>query len=182
MSRIASRLPTPGRGSPTLFALFPTLAAGEAAVNELAGAGFVADEIGFLSPGDVREPRAGRKQVVGIGAGSALGGVAGAVLGAAAVGAIPGIGPVLVAGALVPVVIGAVTGVGGGAALGSLLAANVTEDQGLYYQQEVESGRTLVSVTSERVEEAWSALERAGALEVARVGPGQTARRLIDED
>jgi hypothetical protein len=166
---------------PSLLALFSTQAEAEAGVNELAAAGFGADEIGFLAPGDAGEPNTGRNEAVGIGSGLALGAAAGALLGAASVGAVTGLGLVLAAGTLVPIVVGGATGSAAGATAGALFAAAVTQDEGLYYQQEVQGGRSLVSVTTSRADEAWAALERAHPREIANVGAGGTARRLGED-
>ena len=150
-------------------------------MNELRVAGFGPDEIGFLAPGDAGEPHSGRNQAIGVGSGLALGGVAGALLGAASVGAITGVGLVLVAGTLLPIVVGGATGASTGATAGALFAAAATQDEGLHYQQEVQSGRSLVSVTTSRTDVAWAALERANPREIANVGAGGTARRLAED-
>jgi hypothetical protein len=49
------------------------------------------------------------------------------------------------------------------------------------YQQEVHAGRSLVSVTTSRTDEAWAALERAHPREIANVGAGGTAHRLAGD-
>jgi hypothetical protein len=167
---------------PTIFATFPDQGVAERAVNALANAGFSADEIGFLAPGDAHEPEYFKATAAGIGTGGVLGGMAGAILGAATVGAIPGIGPVLVAGALVPVAVLALTGASAGGTMGALFAAAASQDQGLHYMQEVQSGRSLVTVTTARTAEATAALERAGALEVADVGKSDTAQRVVEDE
>jgi hypothetical protein len=167
---------------PTIFAVFPDQAAAEQAVNRLAAAGFSPDEIGFLAPGDASEPDYFKATVAGVGTGGVLGGVAGAVLGAVTVGAIPGIGPVLVAGALVPIALLGVTGASAGGTLGALFAGAASQDQGLHYMQEVQSGRALVTVTTTRTAEAQAVLEEAGALEVANVGRSDTASHLVEDE
>lgn len=167
---------------PTIFAVFPDQPAAEQGVNRLAAAGFSPDEIGFLAPGDANEPDYFKAAATGIGAGGVLGGVAGAVLGAVTVGAIPGIGPVLVAGALVPMGVLGITGASAGGTLGALFAGAASQDQGLHYMQEVQSGRTLVTVTTGRTAEARAALEEAGALEVADVGRSDTATHIVEDE
>jgi hypothetical protein len=170
------------RTSPqTVVGVYRAQAAAEEAVNRLSQAGFRADEIGLLAPGDVEEPRYFKAVATGIGAGGVLGGAAGAVLGAAAVGAIPGVGPVLAAGALLPVAMGAFTGANAGGLLGGLSAAAITQDQALHYMQEVTSGRTLVTVTTDRVDAAEEAMRAARALEVAVTGASETSEKLLDE-
>lgn len=167
---------------PTVFGLFRDRAHAEEAVGRLGDAGFTADEIGFLAPGTVEEPNVLKAEATGVATGGALGGMAGVILGAVTVGAIPGIGPVLVAGALVPILVLAVTGASAGSTMGALFAAAATQDQGLHYMQEVRSGRALITVTTARTEEAAAALESAGALEVADVGRSDTAQKLAQEE
>jgi hypothetical protein len=167
---------------PTIFGLFRDQAGAELGVNRLAAAGFTPDEIGFLAPGDASEPDYFKAAAAGIGTGGVLGGVAGAVLGAATVGAIPGVGPVLVAGALVPMGLLGVTGASAGGTLGALFAGAASQDQGLHYMQEVQSGRSLVTVTTGRTAEARAALDQAGALEVADVGRSDTASHLVQDE
>ncbi len=165
-----------------MFALFGTRGQAEEAVNRLSEAGFTADEIGLLSPEDSHEPGYAKAIAAGIGGGTVLGGVAGAVLGAASVGAIPGVGTVLAAGAILPVAIGLFTGASAGGTMGGLFAAAASQDQGLYFMQEVRGGRTLVTVTTERRDEARGVLERSAALEVADVGRSETAEKAVEQE
>jgi len=167
---------------PTVLATFPDTTTAEHAVNRLAAAGFTPDEIGFLAPGDASEPHYARAAAAGVGAGGVIGGVAGALLGAATAGAIPGIGPVLVAGALVPVLVLGATGASAGATMGALFAGAASQDQGLHYTQEVQSGRALVTVTTARTAEARAALDESGALEVADVGRSDTATHVAEQE
>jgi hypothetical protein len=167
---------------PTVVGLFPDQAAAEHAVEQLARAGFTADEIGLVAPGDVEEPDYARAEVTGIAAGGALGGVAGALLGAVTAGVIPGAGPVLVAGAIVPIAVLAFTGASAGGTAGALFAAAAAQDQGLYYMQEVRSGRALVTVTTRHQAEARALLEAAGALEVADMGRSESAHKLAEAE
>jgi hypothetical protein len=168
--------------SHTVVAVFATRELAERGVKELAAAEFAADEIGFMAPGEAEEPHYARAAATGIGTGAVLGGVAGAVLGAISAGAVPGIGPVLVAGALVPIALLGVTGASAGGTMGALFAGAATQDQGLHYVQEVRSGRALVTVTTDRMSDAIAALEAAGALEVADVGRSDTAAHLAEEE
>ena len=173
---------TDTKSLPTTVGLFADTGAAERGVNELVDAGFRPDEIGYLGPGDTSEPNYLKAHATGIAAGTAVGGIAGALLGAAAVGAIPGIGPVLAAGAIVPIVVLAFTGASAGATAGTLFAGAATQDQGMYYLQEVRAGRSLVTVTTARTDDLRAALERAGAMEVADLGASDTAQRLADDE
>ncbi|MBO0684947.1 MAG: hypothetical protein J2P45_17490, partial [Candidatus Dormibacteraeota bacterium] len=150
--------------------LFGTHDEAERGVNMLAASSFAVDSMGFLGPGEIRERNQARAQAVGVGAGGAMGAFAGGALGALAASAVPGIGPVITAGALLPIIIGILTGGASGGTVGSLLAAAGSNDQIAYFVQEVRSGRSLVGVQTSRVQEAEDVLLGAGALEAADVG------------
>jgi len=153
-----------------MVALFTNQADAERALNTLAEDGFRPEDMGFLGPHEVQEPDHARRQAAGIGGGSVAGSLAGGLLGAAAVSAIPGIGPVITAGALLPIVMGALTGGATGGTIGSLLTAAVSKDELLYFMQEVQAGRCLLSVTTDRAEAARQLLRQHAAMEVAHVG------------
>jgi hypothetical protein len=156
--------------SRTILALFTSQEDAERALSALIDAGFRPDAIGFLGPGEAREPDHVRKQVAGIGGGAVAGTIAGGLLGAVAASAIPGIGPFITAGTLLPILLGAFTGGATGGTIGSLLTAAGANDQALYFVQEVEAGRSLLSVTTDRVEEARRLLLQSGSMEAADVG------------
>jgi hypothetical protein len=154
----------------TVVALFTGQAEAELALSALAEAGFRPEDMGFLGPREVQEPDHAKRQVVGVGSGAVAGGLAGGLLGAVAASAIPGIGPVITAGALLPIVMAAVTGSATGGTVGSLMTAAASRDQLLYYLQEVQAGRSLLSITTDRVEDARAVLLQSGAMEAAEVG------------
>jgi hypothetical protein len=171
------------RTSPqTVLATFSGREEAEGAVHALAQAGFPSQDIGYLAPGEADEPDMLENMAKGAGTGGVVGGLAGTALGVVAAGMIPGIGPVLAAGALIPIAIGAVTGASAGGTLGGLFGAAATQDQGLFYSQEVRSGRSLVSVTTDRVDEARAILEAAGGLHVDLVGQSDTAQKLTEQE
>jgi hypothetical protein len=148
----------------TVVGLFKTRSEAEKGVRALERAGFGAGEIGLVWPGDVREGHYGSKVAAGVGAGTVVGGV----LGALAAGLIPGLGPVIAGGALAAVLGGAAGATTGGLA-GALVSMAATGDRALYYEQEVQSGRFLVSVSSERPDEAHALLRDSGALEASPI-------------
>ena len=102
-------------------------------------------------------------------AGIVLGTVLGAVVGAVVAGMVPGIHPLVPGSVLATLALAAVTGAATGGVAGALLSIAASADPVLYYDQEVQSGRTLVSVTRPRLEEALSLLLAAGAIEAAPV-------------
>ena len=83
------------------------------------------------------------------GQGAAVGGVLGAGAGlAAGLGAlnIPGIGPVLTLGWLIPTAIGAAVGASGGGIVGALIGAGVSEEHAHVYAESVRRGGSLITV------------------------------------
>jgi hypothetical protein len=154
----------------TVFGLFGAQDDAEQAVNLLAENGFAVDQMAFLGPGEVRERNQARAEAIGVGTGTAMGGFAGGLLGALAAATVPGIGSVIAAGALLPTVMGIMTGGATGGTVGGLLAAAGSNDQIVYFVQEVRSGRSLVALSTDRVAEAQTLLLEAGAMEAADVG------------
>lgn len=99
--------------------------------------------------------------------GAAAGGVAGLLLGLAAV-AIPGVGPIIAAGPIAAALAGAGVGVATGGMLGALVDMGVPGHEAKYYEEAVRGGGTLVIVRSEgeKAEDAQSILDRHGALDL----------------
>ena len=151
----------------TVVALFATLSRAELAVRNLEQAGFESDEIGLLGPGEAAEPDEGQNLARGVATGAAAGGLAGGVLAALAVGAIPGIGPVIAGGVLTSVIAAAATAGTVGGVVGALVSMEISDKHAHYFEQEVQGGRFLVSVTSSRSDDAQTILRSAGALEAA---------------
>ena len=129
------------------------------AVRALRAAGFNENEIGMVSrhqadPGD--KPRSGLQDdptytrwEEGSGVGAAAGAVTGVGLGlAVAAGLIPGIGPIIAGGALVALLASAGAGATVGTVLGALVGLGIPEDEATYYESEVTSGRTVITVRS----------------------------------
>ena len=171
-----------GDAGTTILGLYATHGEAERAVNMLVQAGFSAEEIGFLGPGDAKEPDYFKSSVAGAGGGTVLGAVAGGLLGVASMAVAPGVGPILTAGAWLPPLVGLATGGAAGGTAGTLFATAVTGDQALHYRQEVQAGRSLVNVTTTKSGEAMAVLEQAGALEVADVGRSESAEKLAEEE
>jgi hypothetical protein len=92
--------------------------------------------------------------------------------------AIPGIGPFVAAGALAAALGGAAIGAGVGAITGALVGMGIPKHEADWYEQEVRSGGTLVTVRANgRYGEAQDLLVRHGAYNVAtrdaeRIGYG----------
>jgi hypothetical protein len=133
------------------------------AVRALENAGFRDDEIGVLSPhpdesADDTTTHAAEGAAIGIAAGAGTGALW--ALGISA-GILPGIGPVVAGGLLASVVSSAAGTATVGGIIGALVGLGVPEEEASYYENELKSGRTLVSVQSTgRAAEALSILQR----------------------
>jgi hypothetical protein len=137
----------------TVFGLFDSRGALEAAVDALRGAGFRADDISVLGA----EPRTTHELVHEINSkapeGAVTGGAAGAAIGGtlgwlAGVGmlTIPGIGPFLAAGPIVAALAGAGAGTATGGLIGGLVGVGIPEVEAKRYEGRIRGGRILVSV------------------------------------
>jgi uncharacterized membrane protein len=137
----------------------------EQAVQELQTAGIDKKEIGVISPEELaRETQA---TVAGATTGMLFGGLAGMVLTAAAI-AIPGVGPMLVAGPAA-LLLGTVLGATAGGLIGGLVQRGVPEDDAHLLAEGVKRGATLVTVTARDDDQARRAvdiLKRHGAIDL----------------
>jgi len=150
----------------TVVGVFYDRAEAERAVADLKRAGFRANDISV-----VVKRRDDEVEVSGtpIAAGAATGAAVGA--GAAALaslgmtfGVIPIIGPILAVGPLAAALISAAGGAAAGGLVGALAGLGISESEAGYYEGEVKSGRTLVTVKADgRYDEAWTILNRFGA-------------------
>ncbi len=101
----------------------------------------------------------------GTGVGAAAGAVTGTGLGLAVVaGLIPGVGPIIAGGMLMGLLASAGAGATVGTMVGGLIGLGVPEDEADYYEDEMTSGRVLVSVEAgDRRAEAVDILRTHGA-------------------
>jgi hypothetical protein len=144
-----------------LVGLFRTKDAAEEAYEDLREAGYTRDEINVIMSNETRDryyttdkegdtgSDVGNKAMEGMGAGASIGGIVGGIAGAIfALGSnlvIPGLGLVIagpIAGAL------AGLGAGGlaGGIVGALIGAGVPKDRAEHINQEVKSGKIMLSV------------------------------------
>ena len=138
----------------TITSLYDTYDAALQTVNELRGADISENDISLVSadqPGDrvAADGKTGNMTDTGVGQGAAIGGFVGAGAGlAAGLGslAIPGIGPVVAAGWLIPTIIGAAVGASGGGIVGALIGAGVSEEHAHVYAESVRRGGAIVTV------------------------------------
>jgi hypothetical protein len=102
-------------------------------------------------------------ETTGILAGGLLGGVAGWLLGAATV-AVPGLGALVAAGALVGALGGAGIGAAAGGLVGHLVDAGLSHEEARYYHERVHGGAVLVTVhtTADHADRIRSVLQAHG--------------------
>src|SRR5205085_7687837 len=106
-----------------------------------------------------------------------LGGLGGWLVGIGAL-AIPGVGPLLAAGALGAALTGAAIGAGVGAIAGALVGMGIPEDEAKYYEGEVRVGRTLVTVQATGwYEEARDIMRDHGAYDIEDRGTDRAPTR-----
>lgn len=117
------------------------------AVAELEGEGIRPSDINLIASKYACEETegldGGSATAPSAGVGAALGGTAGLLAGLGIL-AIPGLGPVVAAGALAATAIGAAAGAVGGGAIGALVSAGVPEPEAHVYCEAVRRGGTMV--------------------------------------
>lgn len=142
--------------------VFTDQTAARQAIDELRRAGYSEQEIGFLTRAGAEDtPEAASSRVVNHATG---GGIIGGVLGAATALLIPGIGPAVAGGVLAATLGGVVLGAAAGGLIGTFTGMGIEEQDAQFYQQELEAGRTIVTIkSSTSLDEALAILRRNGA-------------------
>jgi hypothetical protein len=153
----------------TVCALFNSREQAERAVSELQRDGFLRDRIGVVArdPDGTSRVRsvekgnhAGEGAIGGLAAGAGVGALVSLGM---TFGMIPVIGPVLAVGPLAAALLSAAGGAAAGGLTGALIGWGIPEEEAQYYEQEVSSGRYLVTVDGEgRQNEAEKILRRCG--------------------
>lgn len=163
--------------------VFPTRAEAESALTELRDSGFPMDRVSVVAKdGDRTDDIAGVETTDRIGnkadegatkgalTGGALGGLTGLLVGLGAL-AIPGIGPVMLAGATATAIATTLSGTAIGAAAGGLIGAliglGIPEERARVYNERVGRGEYLVMVegSQDDVHRAEAILSRRGIQE-----------------
>jgi Heat induced stress protein YflT len=163
--------------------------AAEEAVDELEQSGFAKEDVGFAIRGsDAVEggmitDAEGAKDKEGALAGAATGAVAGGLLGALAAAVIPGIGPVLSAGILTTALGFAGAGAAVGGILGAMTGLGVSQEEALYYEQEFNAGKAIVTVRAgDFADKAVTIIRRHGGYTMRDRNPppgGGTGERVL---
>jgi hypothetical protein len=161
----------------TVAGLFRTQEEAQDALRKLEEAGFSRDRMSVSTPRVGRHGHYGTKVLAGLG----IGVLAGALLGALAAGIVPGVHPLMPGNQLATFALAAVAGAATGMIAGLLVSMAASGDTTLYYEQEVESGRFLVSVAGPNLARARAALLDAGAMEASPVeAPLEEGRPRVD--
>jgi hypothetical protein len=147
-------------------------------IDDLLDDGFSCDDIGLIA----REPEGSIQQQTareersdeqisgvskGVGAGAAVGGVAGLLIGIAAF-TVPGIGTVMAAGPIAAALAGVGLGAVTGGVYGAIRNLGVPEDEAEYYTEGVRRGGVLVSVETDDLsaQRAADIMYRHGAVDI----------------
>jgi len=165
-------MPTRKKKHHAIVGVFETKARAEKAISDLKAAGFDDDNIGMIhrnSEGKTVKSGAADDTYAeeGAVAGAVAGAAGGALVGAGIMaGVIPVIGPVLALGTLGTILVNAA----GGAAIvgltGALIGWGIPEEDAEYYENEVKSGRYLITVEpGDREAEARSILRGQGGFD-----------------
>ena len=166
-------------GRRTVVGVFDGPGHAEQALNELREADFSPEQVSVVAR-DTRETQ-DMVETTGMGAegagtGAVLGGITGGVLGwLVGIGAlaIPGIGPIVAAGALATTLGGAAIGAVAGGLIGALVDLGIPEEEARGYEEHVRGGRILLTVnaTSDaQAEQAREVFARHGGADVRAYG------------
>jgi hypothetical protein len=163
-----------------VFGIYPSRENAENGVDRLRSEGFRDEDISVLLQDNVgtkdlaheKHTKAPEGATTGVVAGGIVGGTIG-LLASIGVLAIPGLGPLVVAGPI----IAALTGVGSGGMLGGIIGAlvgiGIPEYEAKRYEGRIKAGGILLSVhcdDAEWIAKAKTVLRNTGAEEIASVG------------
>ena len=151
----------------TAIGVFADRAGAFKAIGELHRAGFDESQIGFIGRnGDPSklETTINSTKTESTVAGVVGGGVLGGMVGAVAALLIPGFGPAIAGGVLGATLGGAALGATAGGFMGALEGMGLSEGEAGYYQKQLESGCTIVTVQAgSRYREALDILHNYGS-------------------
>ena len=157
-----------GASSGVLTGMFRDRESAEKVYNSALSRGYAKDDVNvmmsdqtrdswFGGDSDVADSELGSKALEGAGAGSAIGGTLGAIIGGiAAIGTsvlLPGVG-LIIAGPLAAALAGAGAGGLTGGLVGALIGSGIPEDRAKEYEEGVKNGGMVVGVTPRNAEDA----------------------------
>ena len=157
---------TGSAGSGVLTGMFKDREGAEKAYNSALSRGYTKDDVNVMMSdktrdswfgGDNADTELGSKAMEGAGAGSAIGGTLGAIIGGiAAIGTsvlLPGVG-LIIAGPLAAALAGAGAGGLTGGLVGALIGSGIPEDRAKEYEEGVKNGGMVVGVHPRTPEDA----------------------------
>jgi hypothetical protein len=153
----------------TVVGVFHNHHSAQQAVNELKRAGFTESEIGVVSRHHDVDDESNETYVAeGGAAGLATGAGIGALWGLGIVaGVMPVIGPAIAGGTLAAILSSAAAGAAAAGVAGALVGLGVSKEEAEFYEDEVEAGRTVVTVrAASRSLEAERILRQYGAYDM----------------
>ena len=175
---MADRTGAPATTAHTVAGVFDEQSDAQKALNELKEAGFTPDQVSVVAK-DTRETQTmvegsdmAGAETSGAATGALLGGLTGGIAGwLVGIGAlaIPGIGPIVAAGALATTLGGAAIGAAAGGLIGALVGAGIPEEDARTYEAHVKEGRILITAqaaTPQQAQAAHDAFERHGGSDV----------------
>jgi hypothetical protein len=175
---MADRTGPSGATGHTVAGVFENQGDAEKALNELKDAGFSPDRVSVVAK-DTRETQTmversdmAGAETSGAATGALLGGLTGGLAGwLVGIGAlaIPGIGPIVAAGALATTLGGAAVGAVAGGLVGALVGAGIPEEDARTYETHVKEGRILITAqatTGQQAQAARDAFDRFGGSDV----------------
>ncbi|HLJ55343.1 MAG TPA: hypothetical protein VKT77_09910 [Chthonomonadaceae bacterium] len=146
----------------TVGELFETPAEAKRAVEALTAAGWSRDEISIVAESPASEDRDGPPLAArDAEKGAVIGGLAGLFLGMGEL-AIPGVGPVIVAGWLAAALLGAGVGAAAGGLAGSLVEAGISHEHAGRLAEGIRRGDVLVTLRTDESRAAEAAALLAG--------------------
>ena len=156
----------PYRDGSTMSGMFRDRSSAEKAYESLHSRGYSKDDVNVLMSDDTRKTHfgddtahteLGDKAMEGAGVGSAIGGTAGAIIGAiAAIGtsvALPGLG-LIIAGPLAAALAGAGAGGLTGGLVGALVGSGIPEEHAAEYESGIKDGGIVMGVKPRNAEDA----------------------------
>ncbi len=163
----------------TIVGSFDSFAEASEASAQLVSAGFMQNDINIISNNTGRTgttdnvraaetaPNDDSGVTTGALTGGAIGGAAGVAISLMGL-AVPGIGPILAAGALATVLAGAGAGAVAGGLIGALTDMGVSDEDAHYYAESVRRGGALLTVRADdsRSVQVESILENCGAVNI----------------
>ena len=164
--------------TPIVIGVFEDRLEAERAVDELEHSGFSHSDVGFalrgsdVGFGGMVTDAVGTKDGKGAVAGALTGGLVGGILGTATMMLLPGVGHMVLAGALLTGLGYAGAGVAIGGILGAMTGAEISEEEAAYYEKAFNDGKALVTVrSSDRDDQAIAIIRKHGGYETRANAP-----------